>query len=188
MLPGEANSLSPLVPVNARSAGKKTTKQNPQNKPLKSVMANQQYQDFQKKRDKLINIIQRLEAAVRSLNMKGWEENLHRLEARIRAENFKVLVLGEFKRGKSTFINALLGERVLPAYAKPCTAIINEVKWGEHRRALLHYIPSESGPLKPSLEIPVEEIQNYVVIQDGFSQSEAINGSHYEKLELFWPL
>ncbi|MCU0515773.1 MAG: dynamin family protein, partial [Oscillatoria sp. Prado101] len=151
-------------------------------------MAYQQYQDFQKKRDTLLNIIQRLEAAVRSLSMKGWEETLQRLEERIRAENFKVLVLGEFKRGKSTFINALLGERVLPAYAKPCTAIINEVKWGENRRALLHFIQSESGPFKPALEIPVEEIQNYVVIQDGVSESEAINGSPYEKVELLWPL
>ena len=151
-------------------------------------MANQQYQDFQKKRDTLLNIIQRLEAAVRSLSMKGWEETLQRLEERIRAENFKVLVLGEFKRGKSTFINALLGERVLPAYAKPCTAIINEVKWGQPRRALLHFIQSDSGPLQPALEIPVEEIQNYVVIQDGVSESEAINGSPYEKVELLWPL
>ncbi len=49
------------------------------------------------------------------------------------------MVLGEFKRGKSTFINALLGEEVLPSSAIPCTAVINEVKWGEQQRAILHF-------------------------------------------------
>ena len=29
-------------------------------------------------------------------------------------ENFKLVVVGEFSRGKSTFINALLGQKVLP--------------------------------------------------------------------------
>ena len=47
---------------------------------------------------------------------------------------FKVLIIGEFKRGKSTFINALLGEKILPSAAKPCTAIISEVKYGTEKQ------------------------------------------------------
>lgn len=38
---------------------------------------------------------------------------------------YTVVVLGEFKRGKSTFINALLGENLLPSDILPETATIN---------------------------------------------------------------
>lgn len=38
---------------------------------------------------------------------------------------FKVLVMGEFKNGKSTLLNAILGEETLPAKAVPCTAVIS---------------------------------------------------------------
>ena len=53
------------------------------------------------------------------------------------------MVLGEFKRGKSTFINALLGEEILPAYAVPCTAIINEIKYADVKPG--HFIFPQSG-------------------------------------------
>lgn len=46
-------------------------------------------------------------------------------------ERFRVVVLGEFSRGKSTLINALLGERVLPASVNPTTAIINVIQYSK---------------------------------------------------------
>ena len=98
------------------------------------------------------------------------------------------MILGEFKRGKSTFINALLGEEILPAFATPCTAIINEVKWGERQRAVLHFNQVDGQEKKEPKEIPVDEIEEYVVIKEDVDQSQAINESPYEKLELFWPL
>jgi len=54
---------------------------------------------------------------------KSLEETLEKLET----ENFKVVVVGEFSRGKSTFINALLGRDVLPSSALPTTATINSL-------------------------------------------------------------
>ena len=146
---------------------------------------NEQYQDFQKKRDRLLDIIQRQQAIVRSLNMRAWSEVLDRLGDRVRADNFKVLVLGEFKRGKSTLINALLGAEILPAYAKPCTAIINEIKWGDTPKELLHYAHSADAGRQPPQEIPVERLEEYVTIQD---DSTTNDNNVYEKIELFWSL
>jgi predicted GTPase len=37
---------------------------------------------------------------------------------------FKILVIGEFKNGKSTLLNAMLGRKTLPAKAAPATAVI----------------------------------------------------------------
>ncbi len=43
---------------------------------------------------------------------------------------FLLVVAGEFNSGKSSFINALLGERVLPEGVTPTTDRINLLRWG----------------------------------------------------------
>ena len=53
------------------------------------------------------------------------DEVLHRIEN----DSFTVAVVGEFKRGKSTFINALLGVDVLPTDVLPCSATLNRVSY-----------------------------------------------------------
>lgn len=49
---------------------------------------------------------------------------------RIEADSFSIAVVGEFKRGKSTFINAILGNEILPADVLPTTATLNRVTYG----------------------------------------------------------
>lgn len=51
-----------------------------------------------------------------------------------------VTVMGEFNSGKSTFVNALLGEEVAPMGITPTTATINVLKYGAERlgRVLYH--------------------------------------------------
>jgi len=48
-------------------------------------------------------------------------------------------VVGEFKRGKSSLINALLGEEVLPSDSLPGSAALVRVTWGDHPRALIRH-------------------------------------------------
>lgn len=48
---------------------------------------------------------------------------------RTQADSFTTAVVGEFKRGKSTFINALLGKEILPSDILPCSATLNRVKY-----------------------------------------------------------
>lgn len=149
---------------------------------------NKQYELFQEKRSKLLSLIRQHLKILNTLAINYWEDNLRKLEDRLLSERFRVLVLGEFKRGKSTFINALLREEILPAKAPPCTAIINEIKWGESPQALLHFLPSQDGSVKPPLEISVDKIADYVVIKTGLDHKDGIKESPYEKVELFWPL
>lgn len=152
------------------------------------MVENQAYGLFFQKRQVLEKIIRQQLALVKALDMKGWIDTIHNLNERVKSDNFKVLVVGEFKRGKSTFINALLGEEILPSYAKPCTAIINEIKWREKRSAILHFEPDDHGNVQAPQEIPIHEIKDYVVIKDNVNQKEAINNNPYEKVEIFWDL
>ena len=55
---------------------------------------------------------------------------LARLDERLRMSRLQVAVLGQFKRGKSTFINALLGGLLLPSAVVPATAIPTFIAWG----------------------------------------------------------
>lgn len=48
---------------------------------------------------------------------------------------FLIVVVGEFNAGKSAFINALLGERVLDEGVTPTTAQIHLVRYGDHASA-----------------------------------------------------
>ncbi len=68
-----------------------------------------------------------------------WIRQIDEQQQRITTRKFRVAVLGEFRRGKSSFINALLGREVLPADALPTTATINRVTYGDHPRVTLRF-------------------------------------------------
>ncbi len=52
------------------------------------------------------------------------------LAEKLRAEVFNLVVAGEFKRGKSSVINALLGEALLPAGVVPLTSVVTVIRSG----------------------------------------------------------
>lgn len=121
---------------------------------------------------------------------------------------FKVLIIGEFKRGKSTFINALLGEKILPSAAKPCTAIISEVKYGTEKSATIYFndnvgeLPEglseeASGYINkykqqgtiPPLTVSFDKLKDYVTITDATKdQQESVAESPFRLAEIFVPL
>jgi predicted GTPase len=57
------------------------------------------------------------------------------LANRISEGRFYVACVGQFKRGKSTLINALIGDSVLPVGFIPVTAVPTVVRFGDQRRA-----------------------------------------------------
>lgn len=53
-------------------------------------------------------------------------------------EPLDIAVLGEFNAGKSTLVNALMGETLVPTGVLPTTAHINVLRFGPRRAAQLH--------------------------------------------------
>lgn len=165
------------------------------------------YETFQTRRKQLLNLLERAAPAFSGLLMKAWAETAGQLQARVDSDRFRVMILGEFKRGKSTFINALLQSEVLPADIAPCTAVINEVKWGDSPRAFLHFrqpLPASHGPIPtearrhidrhrggpvPPLDIPVTDLPEFVRIPDpSADQAASVAESPYDRVEVYWPL
>jgi replication fork clamp-binding protein CrfC len=52
---------------------------------------------------------------------------------------FRLLVLGDMKRGKSTFLNALIGENLLPSDVNPCTALLTVLRYGSEKKVTVYF-------------------------------------------------
>lgn len=57
-----------------------------------------------------------------------------------------IMIMGEFKTGKSTFINTLLGEDVMATDAAPATAVVSLLRYGSEREVKLYL---QDGSVKP---------------------------------------
>jgi len=66
-----------------------------------------------------------------------------------------VAVLGQFKAGKSSFLNNLIGQNVLPVGAIPVTTAITRVQYGIREKALIRHF---NGAIT---EIPLAEIVQF---------------------------
>jgi GTP-binding protein EngB required for normal cell division len=62
------------------------------------------------------------------------------LERQLEENRFNVVVFGAFKRGKTTFVNALLGADVLPTAVVPLTSIATAIGWGREVRVRIEYL------------------------------------------------
>lgn len=57
----------------------------------------------------------------------------------LRSGVFRLLVLGDMKRGKSTFLNALIGENLLPSDVNPCTALLTVLRYGSEKKVTVYF-------------------------------------------------
>jgi uncharacterized tellurite resistance protein B-like protein/GTPase SAR1 family protein len=81
--------------------------------------------------------------------------------------HFRISVIGSFSVGKSTLLNALLGSKVQPVAAIPCTGVVSVLRYGQHPRVICHY---KDGTTE---EIPFEAYQDKVKIAESQSETEA---------------
>lgn len=87
-----------------------------------------------------------------------------------------LLVCGEFKRGKSTFINALLNRNVCATDVDICTSVVTIIRYGEKERAVRHF--GDFSNIREE-EIPIEELERYTV-----GSAMEINNTLFIELEL----
>jgi len=71
-----------------------------------------------------------------------------------------ILVCGEFKRGKSTFVNALIGRNLCATDTDICTSVVSVIKYGE-KENVVRYFGDFSNP--KSQKISLDEIERYTV-------------------------
>ncbi|PSB31281.1 dynamin family protein [Chlorogloea sp. CCALA 695] len=95
-------------------------------------------------------------------------EDIAKASIALRNGVFRLLVLGDMKRGKSTFLNALIGENLLPSDVNPCTAILTILRYGLEKKVTVHF---NNGTSPENLDFKT------------FKQRYTIDGSEAKELE-----
>jgi GTPase Era involved in 16S rRNA processing len=94
-------------------------------------------------------------------------------------DRFHLVVVGEFNRGKTTFVNALLGRDALPVGVTPTTAVIHHVRWAEQPSATLVRKDGSKEPLE------FEKLDRFVVHAEGKGNGDLDEVVHH--LEIGYP-
>jgi hypothetical protein len=92
------------------------------------------------------------------------------LAARVAEGRFYVACIGQFKRGKSTLINALIGAPVLPVGFIPVTAVPTVIRSGERRRARVRARDASWQ------EITIAELGEYVTEEHNPENAKGVVG------------
>lgn len=99
-------------------------------------------------------------------------------------ERLQLAVLGQFKRGKSTFINALLGADVLPTGVIPLTAIATFIAWRHQPLVVIHFRGEASN--KEFAVHTADDIRN-VLFRFVAEEANPENQLGVERVDLFYP-
>lgn len=124
-----------------------------------------------------------------------WIKNLVALKGKT-GEKFVVLIMGRFSSGKSSMINALLGEELLPTGFLPETGVLSEIHYGKSKKITIY--PKKGiweGRDEPFdlLNPSTDEIAKYSSIDNeaGLNCKDDSSNkieSKFEKMVIQWPL
>lgn len=92
------------------------------------------------------------------------------------AEPLRIAVAGMVKAGKSTLLNAILGEEIAPTDTGECTRIVTWYRYGHTPRITLY--PVEGEPRR----LPVKRVDGRLVFVLGNVQSNEV-----DRLDVEWP-
>jgi len=111
------------------------------------VYENPQYQGlaaFQAARSQLLNIIEKTQPIISEFIDKSFLgskslEDLGTINTELQSSEFRVAIIGEFSKGKSTLLNALLGEAIQPVRAIPCSGTISMIQYSDPSEIICYY-------------------------------------------------
>lgn len=131
---------------------------------------------YKKISEAMVSRIERLKDTAGKRARASFVSNLDSLEKKLLSNHFHIVVMGQFKRGKTTFINSLLGEEVLPSSVVPLTSINTVLRYGPEQKAEIHYMDGrvEGGR--------IEELERYVT-----EKGNPENRLGITRVEVFYP-
>lgn len=113
--------------------------------------------------DKLRSFLKQASPVIETYGRKSVVSDIDKALATIE-ESTTVLFCGEFKRGKSSLINSIIGADLCPTDIGVATSVVTTIKYGSVKKAVRYYgnILDDIDSLK-SEEIEWDEIQRYTV-------------------------
>lgn len=90
------------------------------------------------------------------LQSAGKDETIKQIEllfSRIVSNNVTVLICGEFKRGKSSLVNALIGEELCPVDDCIATSTVSLIRYGTKSTATRHYLDTSNKTVSETIDM-----------------------------------
>ncbi len=113
----------------------------------------------------------RLATLAEELGADELSVELRELATRVSEGRFYVACVGQFKRGKSTLINALIGQSILPTGFVPVTTVPTVVRFGNRTKARIR---TREGAWK---DIPVSDLKQYVTEELNPENQKGVQGA-----------
>jgi small GTP-binding protein len=106
-----------------------------------------------------VDLVSRLDELIgyaHGLLPESASRSLEDARQRIEQDRFNLAVVGEFKRGKSSLVNALLGREIMPTGVIPLTSVVTMVRAGSPERLVVRYANGREQPQ------PIDALSEYV--------------------------
>ncbi|HEY9301759.1 MAG TPA: dynamin family protein, partial [Phormidium sp.] len=145
-----------------------------------SVSSYQELKKFQLYRQQLDAVCGKLgltlqDGSDRNVLSPTLAEEVTKVSQRLQSPCFRVAVVGEFSKGKSTLLNALLGEEIQPVRDIPCSGNVTILKYGSQRRVICRYkngLEEEISPAQYQEKASISEEAAYGSYADEIAKSE----------------
>lgn len=111
-------------------------------------------ESFRERQERLAQDLDGARTIVHELGYPGLEPPFVHQARSAREFRFRIAVIGEFSAGKSTLLNAFLGEPLLPAKMPPCTAAPIEISYGRERSLRVRRRGKGAPEERPFSELP----------------------------------
>lgn len=141
-------------------------------------MENNSYTSYQGMMAKVDTALAGMETICSNLEMEEARKALAGSREKLENHRFAVGIMGEFKRGKSTVINSLLEQEIMPADILPCSATMNRVTYDMQPHAELRMMDGTTR------RISVDELTSYVTKLNSDNESRAAN---VEEAVVYYP-
>jgi predicted GTPase len=115
--------------------------------------------------------LMRLATLAEELEADPVAEETRELAARVAEGRFYVACVGQFKRGKSTLLNALVGHEVVPTGFVPVTAVPTVIRFGDELHARIRM---RDGSWR---EIAMTDLKEYVTEELNPENKKAVDGA-----------
>ena len=110
---------------------------------------------YEEKKQKVLELNEKFQEIIEKNNVKEKVRQIQKPISglnnqieNIKKDKFVLMIAGEAKSGKSTFINAYLGEDILPMDVRQCTSSIIEIKYGTEFFLAAEYADGRKSEIK----------------------------------------
>jgi GTP-binding protein EngB required for normal cell division len=119
-----------------------------------------QLEEYEETKFALAGLLRECSSAAWRAKNEGLQRDFQSLLQRLAEDRFYLTLAGQFSRGKSTLMNAMLGMDRLPTGVVPVTSVITVVSYNTRERVLMHFENSNLAH-----EVPLSELSEWVTEQ-----------------------